>query len=154
MKTVATTHEDQTKDLGYRMGRLITKGVSIALKGELGAGKTTFVQGLARGLGVPDNYYITSPTFNIINEYPAGDLTLCHMDLYRLGSCDELEYIGFDDLLDDRHVIAVEWPQLLADISFKFDIELDFKFDENYNRVISAASSGQAGTNLVSSFFL
>ncbi len=150
MKTFNSTHADQTIELGNRIGQMTDKGISIALKGELGAGKTTFVQGLAKGLGVSDQYYITSPTFNIINEYPAGELILCHLDLYRLGSCDELEYIGFDDLMDDKHVIVVEWPQLLDDISFEFDIEIEFSFDAQYNRIISVFASGQSGSNLLS----
>lgn len=154
MKTITSTDSRTTLDLGQQMGRKISQRVSIALTGELGAGKTTFVQGLARGLGVSEKYYITSPTFSIINEYPARSFTLCHLDLYRLGSADELEFIGFDDLLDDTHILVVEWPQILADISFHFDIEIDFKFDAQYNRIISVAASGQAGSNLLSKLSL
>ena len=158
MKTIESKSSNQTLKLGEQMGRNISQevpqGLSIALKGELGAGKTTFVQGLAKGLGISEKYYITSPTFNIINEYPAEPFTLCHLDLYRLGSSDELEYIGFDDLLDDTHIIVVEWPELLNDISFKFDIEINFKFDAQYNRIISISASGQPGTNLLSNLFL
>jgi tRNA threonylcarbamoyladenosine biosynthesis protein TsaE len=154
MKIFNSTHSEQTLDLGNQIGRSITQGISISLKGELGAGKTTFVQGLAKGLGISDKYYITSPTFNIINEYPAGDLTLCHLDLYRLGSSDELEYIGFDDLIDDTHIIIVEWPGLLNDILFEFDIEINFEFDAQYNRVISMLASGQPGTKLLSKLSL
>ena len=129
MKTIDSKSAGQTLKIGEKLGRKILlempPGLSIALKGELGAGKTTFVQGLAKGLGISEKYYITSPTFNIINEYPAHSFTLCHLDLYRLGSADELEYIGFDDLVDDTHIIVVEWPEILSDISFKFDIEID-----------------------------
>jgi tRNA threonylcarbamoyladenosine biosynthesis protein TsaE len=162
MKTIESKSTEQTLNLGEQIGEQICKqvgenisqGFSIALKGELGAGKTTFVQGLAKGLGVSENYYITSPTFNIINEYPTSSLTLCHLDLYRLGSADELEHIGFDDLLDDNHIIVVEWPQLLSEISFSFDIEINFTFDEEYNRIISLTASGQSGTNLLKKLFL
>jgi len=149
MKPIESKSSEQTFALGEAMGKKISKGISIALKGELGAGKTTFVQGLAKGLGISKNYYITSPTFTIINEYPAGSLTLCHLDLYRLGSADELEYIGFDDLIDNDHIIVVEWPGILNDISFKFDIEINFEFDEQYNRIISVFTSGQLGSNLI-----
>lgn len=153
MKIIESKSSKQTFKFGQAMGKEITRGVSIALKGDLGAGKTTFVQGLAKGLGISENYYVTSPTFTIINEYPVKSLTLCHLDLYRLGSVDELEHIGFDDLIEKNHVIVVEWPELLDEISFKFDIEINFEFDTQYNRIISVSSSGQAGSNLLSRLF-
>jgi len=158
MKTIKSKNSKQTRCLGEKIGKKISKkigpGVSIALNGELGAGKTTFVQGFAKGLGVSEKYYITSPTYNIINEYPAGVLTLCHIDLYRLESVDELETLGFDDLIDGKHIIVVEWPEILNQISFKFDIEINFRFDKHYNRIISVFDSGQPGSNLLSKLFL
>jgi tRNA threonylcarbamoyladenosine biosynthesis protein TsaE len=154
MKTLESKTAEETFDLGETMGRQISQGMAIALKGDLGAGKTTFVKGLAKGLGVSEDYYITSPTFTIINEYPVPPLTLCHLDLYRLSSADELDYIGFDDIVDDNHVIVVEWPEILKDISFPFDMEIRFEFDENYNRRISVFASGQRGKNLLSKLFL
>ncbi|MBT3386302.1 MAG: tRNA (adenosine(37)-N6)-threonylcarbamoyltransferase complex ATPase subunit type 1 TsaE [Desulfobacula sp.] len=158
MKTIESKNSKQTRSLGEQMGKKISEeiglGVSIALNGELSAGKTTFVQGFAKGLGVSEKYYITSPTYNIINEYPAGVLTLCHLDLYRLEFVDELETIGFDDLNDDNHIIVVEWPEILNQISFKFDIEINFRFDKHYNRIISIFASGQPGSNLLSKLFL
>ena len=154
MKLLESKTAEETLALGESIGKMISQGLSIALKGDLGAGKTTFVKGLAKGLGVSEDYYITSPTFTIINEYPVSPLTLCHLDLYRLSSADELEYIGFDDLLDDTHVMVVEWPDILKDISFPFDIEIRFEFDENYNRRISVSASGQRGKNLLSKLFL
>ena len=158
MKTIKSQNSEQTLHLGEYMGKKILEeifqGVSIALNGELGAGKTTFVQGFAKGLGVSEKYYITSPTYNIINEYPAGVFTLCHLDLYRLESVDELETIGFDDLIDDTHIIVVEWPEILKRISFKFDIEINFKFDKHYNRIISIFGYGQPGSNLITRLFL
>ncbi|MBT7261269.1 MAG: tRNA (adenosine(37)-N6)-threonylcarbamoyltransferase complex ATPase subunit type 1 TsaE [Desulfobacula sp.] len=158
MKTIESKNSKQTRCFGERMGKKISEeiglGVSIALNGELSAGKTTFVQGFAKGLGVSEKYYITSPTYNIINEYPADVLTLCHLDLYRLEFVDELETIGFDDLNDGNHIIVVEWPEILNQISFKFDIEINFRFDKHYNRIISIFASGQPGSNLLSKLFL
>jgi tRNA threonylcarbamoyladenosine biosynthesis protein TsaE len=150
MKSIYSESAEQTHLLGLKIGQTITQNISIALNGDLGAGKTTFVQGLARGLGISDKYYITSPTFNIISDYPAKGFTLSHLDLYRISDVDELEHIGFDDLLDDNHIIVVEWPKLLKDISFKFDIEVNFEFDKDYNRIITVMASGQAGINLLS----
>ncbi len=154
MKSHHSKNAEQTHSLGQNIGKLITQNISIALNGDLGAGKTTFVQGLAKGLGISEDYYITSPTFNIINDYPAKNFTLSHLDLYRLADVDELEYIGFDDLLDSNHIIVVEWPKLLNDISFKFDIEINFEFDSDFNRIISVLAYGQAGINLVSKLSL
>lgn len=158
MKTIESKNSEQTlclgEDMGKKISEEISQRVSIALNGELGAGKTTFVQGFAKGLGVSEKYYITSPTYNIINEYPAGALTLCHLDLYRIESMEELETIGFDDLIDDTRIIVVEWPEILKRISFKFDIEINFKFDKHYNRIISVFASGQPGLNLISRMFL
>ena len=141
---------DDTLSLGKRIGSAVVQGVSIALIGDLGSGKTTFVQGIAQGLGVSEKYYITSPTFTIVNTYPAGPFTLCHLDLYRLSDAEELEHIGFDDLVSPNHILVVEWPELLNDISFNFDLEIDFQFDDQYNRIISIGASGQAGANLLS----
>ncbi|WP_457551396.1 tRNA (adenosine(37)-N6)-threonylcarbamoyltransferase complex ATPase subunit type 1 TsaE [Desulfobacula sp.] len=154
MKTFESKNSNHTLLLGEHLGENISQGITIALKGELGAGKTTFVQGFAKGLGVSEKYYITSPTYNIINEYPAGPLTLCHLDLYRLESFEELETIGFEDLVDDTHIIVVEWPQILKRVSFQFDVEINFKFDADYNRIISIFASGQVGSNLVSKLVL
>ena len=154
MKPIISKNASETQALGEAIARRIKNGMSIALVGDLGAGKTTFVQGLAKGLEIPEDYYITSPTFTLINSYPGKNFTLCHLDLYRLSDADELDYIGFDDLLVDANIIVVEWPQILNDISFDFDLEIHFKFDEDYNRRISLIPTGQAGANLLSSLIL
>jgi len=156
MKTITTKSSEGTLDLGRKTGAWIArsgKGFSMALTGDLGTGKTCFVQGLAQGLGVDEGYYITSPTFNIINEYPAGKMRLLHLDLYRLGESEELEYLGLEELLGADAVAAVEWPGLLEETGFEFHLRLDFQFDENFNRVISFFPSGQPGSNLVSNVF-
>ena len=156
MRTIVSETADATQDLGRRIGdwiRSSDRGFAMSLTGDLGAGKTCFVQGLARGLGVDEGYYITSPTFNIINEYPAGPLKLLHMDLYRLGEAEELDYLGIEELVDDRAVLAVEWPGLLEETGFVFDLRLDFQFDPAFNREISLFPSGQPGSNLLSNVF-
>ena len=142
----------ETQSLGYRLGQALKGGTAIALTGDLGAGKTTFTQGIARGLGLDESCPVTSPTFNIINEYP-GRLRLCHLDLYRLADVEELEYIGFEDLLGDDSVIVVEWPGLLKEDRFEFDLEIQFEFDADYNRVITCFASGQRGSNVLSKLF-
>jgi tRNA threonylcarbamoyladenosine biosynthesis protein TsaE len=149
---IITRTDQETRDLGFRLGRAVTGSVSIALTGDLGCGKTTFVKGLARGLGVDARYPVTSPTFTLINEYPAASqLRLCHLDLYRLTSVEELAHIGFDDLTGTDAVIVVEWPALLIADRFAFDLTLTFEFDSAYHRVISFFGTGQTGTNMLSS---
>jgi len=98
--------------LGAWIGTHCRRGVLLALVGELGSGKTTFVQGLAVGLDVPEDYRVTSPSYTLINEYP-GRLPLIHADLYRLPDAASLEDIGIDEWLGTDAVIAVEWSEKL-----------------------------------------
>lgn len=154
VKTIVSNSAESTFTLGKTIGSSIDQQIAIALKGDLGTGKTTFTQGVARGLGVPESYYITSPTFNIINQYPAGDFTFCHMDLYRLGSAEELEYTGFEDMIKENHILVVEWPELLEEIDFQVDMEICFQFNEDYNRIISFFSHGQDAADLIDNLAL
>ncbi|MBN1380819.1 MAG: tRNA (adenosine(37)-N6)-threonylcarbamoyltransferase complex ATPase subunit type 1 TsaE [Deltaproteobacteria bacterium] len=106
---------DVTSSIGAKLGNVLEKGEIIALIGELGSGKTLLTQGIAKGLGVSDAYNVTSPTFNIINEYP-GRLTLYHMDIYRLGGVNDLEDIGFEEYMSKNGVIVIEWAEKIKDI--------------------------------------
>ena len=101
--------EAETEALGEALAGRLTAGDVIAFSGDLGAGKTAFTRGLARGLGVTER--VTSPTFTIVNEYLGGRLPLFHFDLYRLGSAEELFDIGWEDYLDRGGVCAVEWSE-------------------------------------------
>ena len=103
---------EETEDIGARLAEQLEPGAVVAFTGDLGAGKTAFTRGLARGLGVPDR--ITSPTFTIVNEYEGGRLPLFHFDMYRLGSADELFDIGWEDYLRRGGVCAVEWSENIA----------------------------------------
>ena len=109
-----TTHSPaETEDLGAALGRVLTPGTVIAYRGDLGAGKTAFTRGLARGLGYADP--VTSPTYTIVNEYLGGRLPLFHFDMYRLRSSDDLWDIGWEDYLDRGGVCAVEWSENVED---------------------------------------
>jgi tRNA threonylcarbamoyladenosine biosynthesis protein TsaE len=99
---------DETKKLGKIIGSAVSAGTVLALTGDLGSGKTSFVQGLAEGLEVPDDYYITSPSYTLINEYP-GRFFLYHVDLYRITDSIDIEDIGLYEIFDDDAVVAVEW---------------------------------------------
>ena len=107
-----TNSEAETEALGARLAPRLEPGTVIAFTGDLGAGKTAFTRGLARGLGVTER--VTSPTFTIVNEYEGGRLPLFHFDLYRLGSSDELFDIGWEDYLSRGGVCAVEWSENAA----------------------------------------
>ncbi|SHM30117.1 tRNA threonylcarbamoyladenosine biosynthesis protein TsaE [Caldanaerovirga acetigignens] len=102
----------ETQELGEKLGSLLSKGDLVALKGDLGAGKTAFARGITRGVGSED--FVTSPTFTIINEY-GGDVPVAHIDVYRLSDAGELEEIGFRDYLKE-YVVIIEWADLVIDI--------------------------------------
>lgn len=106
---ITTNHPEQTREIGRRLAEKLTPGTVIAFRGDLGAGKTAMISGIAEGLGVTDR--VTSPTFTIVNEYSGGRLPLFHFDLYRLGSGEELYDIGWDDYLNRGGVCAVEWSE-------------------------------------------
>ena len=102
----------ETEALGEALAAKLKPGAVIAYTGDLGAGKTAFTRGLARGLGVTER--VTSPTFTIVNEY-AGRIPLFHFDMYRLGSSEELFDIGWEDYLTRGGVCAVEWSENVED---------------------------------------
>ena len=99
----------ETELLGARLAQRLRPGDVIALRGGLGAGKTAFTRGLARGLGIEEA--VTSPTYTIVNEYPQGRLPLFHFDMYRLRDAEELFDLGWEDYLDRGGVCAVEWSE-------------------------------------------
>ena len=107
-----THSREETEALGARLARALAGGRVVAFTGDLGAGKTAFVSGMARELGVEER--VTSPTFTIVNEYEGGRLPLFHFDMYRLGSADELFHIGWEDYLARGGVCAVEWSENVA----------------------------------------
>ena len=104
-----TNSAEETERLGQRLGETLRGGEVVAYLGELGAGKTAFTRGLARGLGI--SMRVTSPTYTIVNEYTGGRLPLFHFDMYRLGSEEELFDIGWEDYLIRGGVCAVEWSE-------------------------------------------
>ena len=104
---------EETEALGQALAALLVPGDIIAYRGDLGAGKTAFTRGLARGLGCREQ--VTSPTYTIVNEYLSGRLPLFHFDMYRLASSDDLWSIGWEDYLDRGGVCAVEWSENVAD---------------------------------------
>ena len=107
--TYLTNSPAETEAVGAALGAIIPAGTVLAYRGDLGAGKTAFTRGLARGLGCTD--LVTSPTYTIVNEYLNGRLPLFHFDMYRLRCADDLWDIGWEDYLDRGGVCAVEWSE-------------------------------------------
>ena len=108
-----TNSPAETEKIGEALGKNIKPGTVIAYRGDLGAGKTAFTRGLARGLGSTE--LVTSPTYTIVNEYLGGRMPLFHFDMYRLRSSDDLWDIGWEDYLERGGVCAVEWSENVSD---------------------------------------
>ena len=108
-----TNSPAETEALGEKLAKILQPGTVIAYTGDLGAGKTAFTRGLARGLGYAEP--VTSPTYTIVNEYLGGRLPLFHFDMYRLRSSDDLWDIGWEDYLDRGGICAVEWSENVQD---------------------------------------
>ena len=120
-----TNSPEETEELGCRLGRRLGPGAVVAFTGDLGAGKTAFTRGLARGLGISER--VTSPTFTIVNEYEGGRLPLFHFDMYRLGSSQELFDIGWEDYLARGGVCAVEWSENVDDALEEDAVRVDIR---------------------------
>ena len=127
-----TNSPEETEALGARLAGALEPGAVVAFTGDLGAGKTAFVRGLARGLGIRDR--VTSPTFTIVNEYEGGRLPLFHFDLYRLGCADELFDIGWEDYLARGGVCAVEWSERMEELLEPGTIRVDLRRGEDESR--------------------
>lgn len=104
---------DETQAIAADFAKILKSGDVITLDGDLGAGKTAFTGGLARGLGISG--HITSPTFTIVNEYRSGIMPLFHFDVYRLSSMDDLYDIGWEDYINEGGICVVEWADIIRD---------------------------------------
>ena len=122
-----TNSPEETEKIGAAIGKIIPAGTVLAYRGDLGAGKTAFTRGLARGLGFTEA--VTSPTYTIVNEYLGGRLPLFHFDMYRLSCSDELYDIGWEDYLSRGGVCAVEWSEIVEDALEADAIRVDIKND-------------------------
>ena len=106
-----TTSEGETANIGVQLAQSLRAGDTVLLHGELGAGKTAFVRGLAEGLGIPADA-VSSPTFTLIQEYRGGRLPMFHVDLYRLDDLREIDDLGLEEIAQDG-VLAIEWAEKL-----------------------------------------
>ena len=129
-----TNSPQETENLGAALGKILKPGTVLAYRGDLGAGKTAFTRGLARGLGYKDP--VTSPTYTIVNEYLGGRLPLFHFDMYRLGSSDDLWDIGWEDYLERGGVCAVEWSENVDDAMENAIYVTIYKTGEESRRIV------------------
>ena len=141
-----TNSPEETEALGEKLAKILTPGTILAYRGDLGAGKTAFTRGLARGLDCREQ--VTSPTYTIVNEYLGGKLPLFHFDMYRLHSSDELFDIGWDDYLERGGICAVEWSENVAEaMEDPITVTIE-KLGENRRRIIIERSERNALTGL------
>lgn len=116
MATFISHSPAETESLGVQFGRTARRGFVFALSGDLGAGKTQFVRGLARGLEIPARVH--SPTFTLVNEYGGGRLKLFHLDLYRLETREQILSAGIEEFLSPDGVSVIEWAERIYDLRF------------------------------------
>lgn len=135
MRYISNSYEE-TQKIAADFAKTLKEGDVLCMYGDLGVGKTAFVQGLAKGLGIDEP--ITSPTFTIVNEY-SGTLPLYHFDVYRIADSDEMYEIGYEEYVYGDGVSVIEWPQLIDDIlpEKRYDIEIakDYDKGENYRTI-------------------
>lgn len=128
---------DETRRIAAEITKKLKPGSVICMYGDLGAGKTAFVQGMAQALGIDEP--VTSPTFTIVNEY-YGTLPLYHFDVYRIGSSEEMYETGFDEYINGNGICVIEWAELIEDIlpedSICITIRKNIEKGENYREII------------------
>ena len=141
-----TNCPEETEALGEKLAKILIPGTILAYRGDLGAGKTAFTRGLARGLDCREQ--VTSPTYTLVNEYLGGKLPLFHFDMYRLRSSEDLFDIGWDDYLERGGVCAVEWSENVADaMEDPITVTIE-KIGDNSRRITIEGSESHALTGL------
>ncbi|MCH5211140.1 MAG: tRNA (adenosine(37)-N6)-threonylcarbamoyltransferase complex ATPase subunit type 1 TsaE [Oscillospiraceae bacterium] len=135
MKYISESLEE-TQKIASEFAKTLQESDVLCMYGDLGAGKTAFVQGLAKGLGIED--HVTSPTFTIVNEY-YGSMPLYHFDVYRIADSDEMYEIGYEEYVYGEGVSVIEWPQLIDDIlpekRYEITILKDYDKGEDYRTI-------------------
>jgi tRNA threonylcarbamoyladenosine biosynthesis protein TsaE len=124
MKTFTTHSADETTELGRQLAAELKPGSVVLLRGDLGAGKTTMVKGIAEGFNAAEAESVTSPTFTLIHEYRGPEVTLYHIDLYRIDTQRELDTLALDDLMDPKHILLIEWGEKFERFARERDAEI------------------------------
>jgi len=124
MKTFTTHSAEETTELGRKLAAEIKPGSVVLLRGELGAGKTTMVKGIAEGFHAAEAAGVTSPTFTLIHEYRGQEMTVYHIDLYRIDTQRELDTLALDDLMDSNSILLIEWGEKFERFAKERDVEI------------------------------
>ncbi len=141
-----TRSAEQTLALGAALGRSVEGGTVIGLVGQLGAGKTQLVKGIATGNGLDDAGRVTSPTFTLVHQYP-GRVDLVHVDAYRLAGTQDMLDLGFDEWMDDRAVIVIEWADRVRSAIPDESIWIEFRATGETQRELVCTARGEAATS-------
>ncbi|MCL4394701.1 MAG: tRNA (adenosine(37)-N6)-threonylcarbamoyltransferase complex ATPase subunit type 1 TsaE [Chloroflexi bacterium] len=145
---IVSASAKQTQDLGARLGKLALSGDLFCLEGELGSGKTCFVQGLGRGLGIAES--IHSPTFILANEHRGGRLVLFHLDVYRIRGADEAIGIGLEDYVSGEGVCVVEWAEKIRGALPPERMWIEFRHLDETSRRLRLKAEGTRYQSLLS----
>ena len=146
MKEIFLANEKFTEEIGYKLGEKLFPGAVICLNGDLGAGKTTMTKSIAKAMGIDED--ITSPTFNIVNEYTEGNLVLYHFDVYRIGCSEEMYDIGFEEYINSEGVCIIEWSNIIEDILPEERLEILLTY-EGEGRKIALKPMGEKYEKIV-----
>ena len=136
---IITDSAEETKRLAARLASALKPGDVLALEGELGSGKTQFVQGLAQGLGVSEDGYVRSPSFTLLNQYD-GKLSLYHFDFYRLHNSLDLDDLGLEEYFDGKGITVIEWADRFPGALPKRAIHIKFEIIDGTHRAITTGS--------------
>jgi len=140
MKEFLTHSAEETTELGRRLAAELRPPKLVVLRGELGAGKTTLIKGIAEGFHAASQENVTSPTFTLIHEYRGPGVNLYHVDLYRVDTQRELDTLGLDDLFDKNSVVLIEWGEKFARFLRERDVEITIERLGDSDRKIKVAT--------------
>jgi len=137
MKTYTTHSADDTTELGRQLAAQLKPGTIVLLRGDLGAGKTTMVKGIAEGFQAARAEDVTSPTFTLIHEYRGPEVTLYHIDLYRIDTQRELDTLALDDLMTAKSILLIEWGEKFERFTQERDVEIAIEHKGGDDRAIA-----------------
>jgi tRNA threonylcarbamoyladenosine biosynthesis protein TsaE len=140
MNTVTTHSAEETTALGRKLAGELKPGQVVLLRGDLGAGKTTLVKGIAEGFQAAEADRVTSPTFTLIHEYRGPQVTLYHIDLYRIDTPRELDTLALDDLMDSKSILLIEWGEKFERFRRERDVEIAIEHRGGDERLVCFTS--------------
>lgn len=148
-ETVAIPDADGMLALGSIVGRHVFAGAVIGLLGPMGGGKTTFVRGLASGMGIRDGFVVSSPTYSILQNYPCAEMDLFHLDLFRITGREDLDSTGYRDAIHDKSVLVIEWIDREPDALPEENLQILLEYDDG-GRTVTFLPKGGAYESLAS----